>query len=70
MMITVFGIVALATMMMFYAFEKRNRHFTLAFSLSCVLTALYGYLSGAWPFAVVELIWAGIAFKRWKAEAD
>ena len=38
-------------------------------SLSAMLAfyALYGFLQGAWPFGVLELIWAGIASKRWLA---
>jgi hypothetical protein len=24
------------------------------------------FLSGAWPFAVVEAIWSVIAFRRWQ----
>jgi hypothetical protein len=26
---------------------------------------VYGWLAGAWPFAVVEAIWALVAFRRW-----
>jgi hypothetical protein len=32
---------------------------------ACVLSSAYGFLSGAWPFGVVELIWSGIAVRRW-----
>jgi hypothetical protein len=31
-----------------------------------VLSSIYGFLSGAWPFGVVELIWAGIAVRRYQ----
>ena len=37
----------------------------LAFAGGCVLSSAYGFLSGAWPFGVVELIWSGIAVRRW-----
>jgi hypothetical protein len=32
---------------------------------ACIAASAYGFLQGAWPFGVLELIWAGIAFKRW-----
>jgi hypothetical protein len=37
----------------------------LLFALGCVLSSAYGFLSGAWPFGVVELIWSGIALRRY-----
>jgi hypothetical protein len=30
------------------------------------LGSAYGFLQGAWPFGIVELVWAAIAFMRWK----
>jgi hypothetical protein len=38
----------------------------LAFALGCVLSSVYGFASGAWPFGVVELIWAGVAVRRYQ----
>jgi hypothetical protein len=26
---------------------------------------MYGFLQGAWPFGVVEAIWAVVALRRW-----
>jgi hypothetical protein len=63
--ITVYGIVALTFMMVMYALEARGPTFILAFCVGCVLSSLYGFLSGAWPFGVVEAIWAGVAFRRY-----
>ncbi len=54
-------------MMTMYALEPRAPRFVLGFAAGCVLSSLYGFLSGAWPFGVVELIWAGIALRRWRA---
>jgi hypothetical protein len=65
--ITIFGVVALSFMMAMYALERRNRGFVLAFALGCVLSSAYGFLSGAWPFGLVELIWAGIAVSRYRS---
>lgn len=67
MAVTIYGVSAVTFMMVMYALEARGRGFILAFAAGCVLSSIYGFLSGAWPFGVVELIWAGIAFKRWQA---
>jgi hypothetical protein len=64
MAVTVYGVCALTFMMCMYALERRGQIFVLLFALGCVLSSIYGFLSGAWPFGVVELIWAGIARRR------
>jgi len=30
-----------------------------------VLGSVYGFLQGAWPFGLVEAIWALVALRRW-----
>jgi hypothetical protein len=52
-------------MLMFYALENRSSWFILAFAVSCVLGSVYGFLQGAWPFGVVEGVWAMVALRRW-----
>ena len=68
--ITVYGICALSFMMAMYALERRGRQFILLFALGCLLSSAYGFLSGAWPFGVVELIWSGVAWRRWYGAAE
>ena len=63
--ITIFGVLALTFMMVMYALERRHRGFVLAFAAGCLLSSAYGFLSGAWPFGVVELVWAGVAIWRY-----
>ena len=65
MIVTIFGVLALSFMIAMYALEGRGRGFILAFSLGCALSSLYGFLSGVWPFGVIELIWSGVAVRRW-----
>jgi hypothetical protein len=62
--ITVYGVCALTFMMVMYMFERRHRLFILAFALGCLLSSLYGFLSGTWPFGVVEAIWCAVAVVR------
>jgi len=63
--LTVFGLFAVSAMMLCYAFEDRSRWLVLGFAVSCVLGSTYGFLQGAWPFGVVEAIWALVALRRW-----
>ncbi len=65
--VTVYGVVALTFMMLMYTLERRGPVFVLGFAAGCVLSSAYGFLSGAWPFGVVELIWAGVALGRYRA---
>jgi presenilin-like A22 family membrane protease len=67
--LTLFGLVAVTSMMIFYALERRSRWFVLAFAGACVLASIYGFLQGAWPFGVVEAIWSLIALRRWRRAA-
>ena len=64
--LTWFGVGAVTAMMVFYALEERNPRFVLAFAGACVLGSVYGFLQGAWPFGVVEAIWAVVALRRWR----
>jgi hypothetical protein len=63
--ITVFGVIALTFMMVMYGLERRHPGFLLAFAAGCVLSSAYGFLSGAWPFGGVELVWTGVAVRRY-----
>jgi hypothetical protein len=63
--LTVFGALAVTTMLLFYALEERSPWFVLAFGAACLASSVYGFLQGAWPFGVVELIWSGVAVRRW-----
>lgn len=67
--VTIYGVCAVSFMMAMYALEKRGRLFILLFAVGCLLSSLYGFLSGAWPFGVVEVIWSAVAYRRW-ASAD
>jgi hypothetical protein len=63
--VTIYGACAVTLMMVMYALERRHRYFVLGFAGGCLLSSAYGFLSGTWPFGVVEVVWAGIALRRW-----
>jgi hypothetical protein len=65
--ITAYGVVAVSFMMLMYALERRGRYFVAAFAVGCVLSSVYGFVSGAWPFGVVEAIWSLVALRRFRS---
>jgi hypothetical protein len=69
MAITIYGVCALTFMMVMYALEGRDRRFIAAFAVGCLLSSVYGFLAGAWPFGVVEALWSGIALRRFLTSA-
>jgi hypothetical protein len=67
--LSLFGLVAVTAMLAFYALEDRSAWYVLAFAAACGLGSVYGFLQGAWPFGLVEAVWAGVAVRRWRARA-
>ena len=63
--ITGFGVIALTFMMVMYALERRHANYVVAFAVGCLLSSAYGFLSGAWPFGVVEMVWSVVAVRRY-----
>jgi len=66
--LTAYGVLALTFMMTMYALEGRHPRFVLAFAAGCVLASSYGFLSGTWPFGVVEAIWSLVALRRFQRD--
>ncbi len=64
--LTAFGLFAVSAMLVCYAMESGSRWWTLGFAGSCLLGSAYGFLQGAWPFGLVEGIWALVAARRWR----
>lgn len=63
--LTLFGATAVSVMLICYALESRAAAFVLAFAVACVASSAYGFMQGAWPFGVVEAVWALVAMRRW-----
>lgn len=63
--LTLFGLLAVTLMLVFYALEDRSPHCLLGFAIACALGSVYGFAQGAWPFGGVEAIWAVVALRRW-----
>ena len=65
--LTVLGLFAVTAMLVFYVLEYRSHWFVLAFAAACALGSIYGFMQGAWPFGIVEAIWAAVAVWRWRS---
>jgi hypothetical protein len=63
--LTAFGLFAVTAMLVCYALEARSVWWTLGFAFACLLGSAYGFLQGAWPFGLVEAVWALVAARRW-----
>ena len=63
--LSLFGLFAVSAMLVAYALEDRSHWFILAFAAACALGSIYGFLQGAWPFGLVEAVWAVVALWRW-----
>lgn len=63
--LSLFGLAAVSFTLLCYAMESGSHWWTLGFAAGCVLGSIYGFLQGAWPFGVVEVIWTIVSFRRW-----
>jgi hypothetical protein len=72
-MLTAFGSIAVAIMMLAYWLEPRSKWMVLLFAAASAATSLYSGLVEAYPITVIEAIWAVVAvqrfFRRHQAEA-
>lgn len=64
--LSLFGLFAVTLMLVCYALEDRSPGFVLGFAAACALGSAYGFLQGAWPFGLVEAVWAVVAALRWR----
>lgn len=65
-LLTGFGLFTAAAMLVTYALEEKSPWFTLGLAAACVLGSVYVFLQGAWPFAILEAIWAAVALIKWR----
>ena len=63
--LTLYGLIAVSLMLVTYALEAQSHWYILAFAVACAMGSIYGFLQGAWPFGLVEAIWAVVALRRW-----
>lgn len=64
--LSLFGLAAVTLMLVCYALEERGAIYVLGFAVACALASVYGFLQGAWPFGLVEAVFALVALDRWR----
>jgi hypothetical protein len=67
--LTWFGLAAVSFTLLCYALEDRAPAWILGFALGSALGSIYGFLQGAWPFGVIEIVWTLVALQRWRRRA-
>ena len=63
--LTLFGLLAVILMLVFYSLEEKSPWFVFLFAISCALGSIYGFLQGAWPFGFVEMVWTVVVMRKW-----
>ena len=64
--LSLFGLAAVSFTLLCYAKESGSHWWTFGFAVGCLFGSAYGFLQGAWPFGLVELIWFVVAIRRWQ----
>ncbi|MCL4444225.1 MAG: hypothetical protein M1468_03800 [Candidatus Thermoplasmatota archaeon] len=62
--LNVFGSIDLTVMLLFYIYENSRPIYSVLFGITCIGSSAYGFLSGTWPFGVIELVWAVFSIKK------
>ncbi len=65
-LLVIFGLLAVTTILVFYALEDRSPWYTRAFAGTCAAASVYAFVQGAWAFGIVEAVWAAVALLRWR----
>ena len=63
--LSAFGLFAVTFCLICYTLEDRSHWSILGFAAGCVLCSIYGFLQGAWPFGLVEVVWTAVSLRRW-----
>ena len=63
--LTAFGFISISIMLVAYIFEQRSPIWIFIFATACITSSIYGWLAGTMPFAIVEIIWAIVAYIKW-----
>ena len=62
----IYGSIAVATMLLMYSWRIARESTCWRFAAACAASSVYGWLAAAYPFGVLEAVWAAVAFRRWQ----
>jgi uncharacterized membrane protein len=63
--LSLFGLCAVSAAVLFYALENFSPWFILALAIANAMAGVYAFLQGAWPYALVEIVWTLVGLWRW-----
>ena len=66
--LSLFGLCAVTAAVLFYALENFSPWFILALAIANALAGIYALLQGAWPYALVEVVWTLVGLSRWTSK--
>src|SRR5258708_37522969 len=61
------GFVAVLAPLVCFLERRRSPAARFALGVCLLLTAAFGFSKGVWPLGVLQSVWAGITFARWRA---
>src|SRR6266404_4378292 len=59
------GFFAMLATLLCYVERRRSLNMRFALGVCLLLTAVFGFTERAWPLALLQVVWAGVAFGRW-----
>jgi uncharacterized membrane protein len=63
--LSLFGLCAVTAAVLFYTLENFSSWFILAFAVANAMAGIYAFFQGAWPYALVEVVWTFVGLWRW-----
>lgn len=61
------GFVAVLATLVCFLERRRAPVARFALGVCLLLTAAFGFSKGVWPLGVLQSVWAGVTFARWRA---
>jgi hypothetical protein len=53
--------------LLFFLHQRQSRKAVLGLAICLAAMSLYGFLQGAWPLGMIELVWSTATLVRWHA---
>jgi fluoride ion exporter CrcB/FEX len=62
----VFGFLSAFATIVCFLYQRHARSFVLALAICLAAMSAYGFMAGAWPLGIVEMVWSVWALARWR----
>ncbi len=64
--VMVFGFLSMFLGMVFFIHHRQSRGAVLGLAACLLATSAYGFLQGAWPVGMMQLVWAIAMLRSWR----